>query len=85
MNTQLVLDVTDIDTALTLVVNEHRQAASVLGTFLRTSQYEVDVAITIGNETLHAVQSPAVLLFVEGGLQHDALQVGTGIGLRQVH
>ena len=45
----------------------------------------MNVAITVGDETLHTIQAPAVLLLVEGSLQHHALQVRTGIGLSQVH
>ena len=85
MDTQLVLDVTHVDTTITLVVDEHRQATSVLGALLRASQHEVDVRVAIGDETLHTVQTPAVLLLVEGSLQHHALQVTTSIRLRQVH
>ena len=45
----------------------------------------MDVGVTVRDETLHAVQPPTVILLVEGGLQHDALQVGTGIRFGQVH
>ena len=85
MNTQFMLDVTNINTTLALVVDEHRQATSVLGAFLTACQHEVDVRVTVGDETLHTVQAPAVLLGVIGSLQHHALQVRTGIGLRLVH
>ena len=45
----------------------------------------MDIAVTVGDEALHTIQAPAVLLLVEGGLQHHALQVRTGIRLSQVH
>ena len=45
----------------------------------------MDVAITVGDEALNTVQAPAVLLLVEGSLQHHALQVGTSIRLSQIH
>ena len=85
MDTKLMLDVAHVDATLTLVVAEHRQAAAVLGAFLGTSQHEVDVGVTIGDETLHAIEQIAAILFTIGSLQHDALQVGTGIGLGKVH
>ena len=85
VNTKFVLDVTHIDAALALVVDEHRQATTVLGAFLGTGQDKVDVGVAVGDETLHTIEQIAAIYFTIGGLQHDALQVGTGIRLGEVH
>ena len=45
----------------------------------------MDVRVAIGDEALHAVQSPAVFLLIVGGLEHHTLQVGTCIWLGEVH
>ena len=85
MDAELVLDVAHVDTAVAFVVDEHRQTASVLGALFAAGEDEVDVGIAVGDEALHAVQTPAVLLLVEGGLEHHALQVGACVGLGEVH
>ena len=85
MDTELVLNVAHVDTAVALVVDEHRESTSVLCSFLRTSQHEVNVRVTVGDESLHTVQAPAVFLLVVGRLQHHTLQVGTCIWLSKVH
>ena len=85
VDAELVLDVAHIDAAVALVVDEHGEAAAVLCALLAAGEHKVDVAIAVGDEALHAVEAPAVLLLVEGGLEHDALQVGAGIGLGEVH
>ena len=85
VDAEFMLDVAHIDAALTLVVDEHRQAATVLGAFLGTGQHEVNVGVAVGDETLHAVEQIATILFGISGLQHDALQVGAGIRLGEVH
>ena len=84
MNTELVLDVANGDTTITLVVDEHGKTTTVLGAFLRTCQYQVDVGVAIGDETFHAVETPCAVLIL-CSLQHHALQVGTCIWLGQVH
>ena len=85
MNTELVLDTAYINTAISLIVDEHRESASVASALYGTSQHEVDVRVTISDETLYTVQAPAVLLLVECCLQHYRLQVGTGIWFSEVH
>ena len=85
MDTQLVFDAAHVYTAVTLVVDEHGQAAAVLCSLFRACQHEVQVGIAVRDETLHAVQAPAVVGFIVSGFQHHALQVGTGIGFGQVH
>ena len=85
VDTELVLDVAHVDAALALVIDEHGQAAAVLGAFLAAGQDQVDVRVTVGDETLHTVQQPAALLLGIRRLEHDALQVGTGVRLGEVH
>ena len=53
--------------------------------FFRASQYQVQVGVSVGDETLHTVQAPALVGFIVSSFQHDALQVTTGIGFGQVH
>ena len=45
----------------------------------------MNVAVAVGDESLHTVQTPAVFLRVVGCTQHDRLEVGTGIGFGEVH
>ena len=80
-----MLDVAYIDTTLTLVVNKHGKTATVLGTFFATSQHQVNIRITVSDETLHTIEQPATFFFRISSLQHHTLQVGTGIRLGQVH
>ena len=70
---------------LTVVVDEHRKAAAVMGAFFGAGEHQVDVGVAVGDETLHAVKVPALVFFAVGGLEHHALQVGTGVGFGQVH
>ena len=85
MDTELVLDAAYVHTAVALVVDEHGEAAAVVCTFFGAGQYEVQVGVAVGDEPLHTIQAPALVGFVVGSFQHDALQVGAGIGLGQVH
>ena len=85
MDTELILDAAYVYTAVALVVDEHGEAAAVVCTFFGAGQYEVQVSVAVGDESLHTVQAPALVGFVVGSFQHDALQVGAGIGLGQVH
>ena len=45
----------------------------------------MDVGVAIGDETLHTIEQVAAVLLGVGGFQHHTLQVGTGIGLGEVH
>ena len=85
MDTELVLDVAHVHTTVPLVVDEHRKSAAVTGAFLRAGKHEMYVGVTVGDETLHTVESPAILLLVESGLEHHPLKVGACIRLGEVH
>ena len=85
MDTELVLDAADIHAPVAFVVDEHREATTVARPFFRAGEDEMQVRVAVGDETLHTVQAPAVVRLVVGSFQHDALEVGTGIRLGQVH
>ena len=85
VDTQLVFNTADIYATLTLVIDEHRQATSVFRPFFRTGQNQMKVGVSVGDETFHAVQQPAIFFFVESCFQHHGLQIGAGIRLCQVH
>ena len=51
---------------------------------LRAGKHQVDIRVAIGDESLHTVQTPRAVL-VLCGLEHDALQIATCVGLREVH
>ena len=51
---------------------------------LRAGKHQVDIRVAIGDESLHTVQTPRAVL-VLCGLEHDALQIATSVGLREVH
>ena len=85
MDAELVLDAAHVHATVALVVDEHRKAAAVVGAFFGAGEHQVDVRVTVGDEALHAVQVPALVFFAVGGLEHHALQVGTGIGFSKVH
>ena len=85
VDAELVLDAAHVHAAVALVVNEHGEATTVVGAFFGAGEHQVDVAVAVRDEALHAVQVPALVGFAVGGLEHHALQVGTGIGFGQVH
>ena len=85
VDAELVLDAAHVHATVALVVDEHGKAAAVVGAFFGAGEHQVDVAVAVGDEALHAVQVPALVFFAVGGLEHHALQVGTGIGFGQVH
>ena len=85
MDTHLVFDAADINATVALVVDEHGKTTAVAGAFFGAGEHQVDVAIAVRDEALHTVQVPALVSFAVGGLEHHALQVGTGIGFGQVH
>ena len=73
-----------VHSPVAFIVDEHGQATAVGRAFLAASQHQVDVTVTIGDETLHAIQSPSAVGILRG-LKHHALQVAAGIGLGEVH
>ena len=85
VDAELVLDAAHVHATVALVVDEHGKAAAVMGAFFGAGEHQVDVGVTVGDEALHAVQVPALVSFAVGGLEHHALQIGTGIGFGQVH
>ena len=85
VDAELVLDAAHVHAAVALVVDEHRKAAAVVGAFFGAGEHQVNVGVTVRDEALHAVKVPALVGFAVGGLEHHALQVGTGIGFGQVH
>ena len=56
-----------------------------MSALLRTGEHEVYVRITVCDESLHTVQSPAFVLLVIASLEHYALEVRTSIRLGEVH
>ena len=71
---------TDIDSTLALVINEHRKATAVLCAFLATGKDKVNIGITISDESLDTVQKPA-----GGGDAHRllVLVVAQTVGITQ--
>ena len=43
---------------LTVVVDEHRKAAAVVGAFFGAGEHQVDVAVAVRDEALHALTRP---------------------------
>ena len=85
VNAELVFDAANVHATIALVVDEHRKTAAIVRAFFGAGEHQVDVGVAVRDEALHAVQVPALVFFAVGGLEHDALQVGTGIGFGQVH
>ena len=85
VNTKLVFYAAHINSALTLVVNEHGKTATVARAFLRTCKHKVNVRVAVGNETFHTVEQPAAVLFGISGTEHNALQVASCIRFSKVH
>ena len=79
VDTEFVLDVAHRDAAALLVVDEHREATSVVCALLRAGKHQVDIRVAIGDESLHTVQTPRAVL-VLCGLEHDALQIAASVG-----
>ena len=80
-----MLNMAYVNTAITLVIDKHWKSTTITCALFWTCKDEVDVWIAIGNETLHTIQSPAVLLLVEGSLEHYTLEVRACIRLGEVH
>ena len=85
LDTEFVLDAAHLHAAVALVIDQHRQAAGIGRALLRTGQDERNLAVAVGDEALHTVQQPRLLLFGPRGFQHHGAQVRTGIRLREVH
>ena len=85
MDAKLVLDAAHIHATVALVVYEHAQTASVACACLGAGQHQVDIRVAVSDKALRAVKPPALVLFVVGGLEHHALQVGTCVWLGEVH
>ena len=85
VNTELVFDAANVHATVALVVDEHGKTATVVRAFFGAGEHQVNVGVAVRDEALHAVQVPALVGFAVGGLEHHALQVGTGIGFGQVH
>ena len=81
VNTELVFDTANVHATVTLVVDEHGKAAGVVGAFFGAGEHQVNVAITVRDEALHAVQVPALVFFAVGGLEHHALLCYGGGGV----
>ena len=74
MDTELVLDMTHVDAPVALVVDEHRQTTAIARALLGAGEDEVDIGVTVGDETLHTVQAPGAVSIL-GSLQHDVLEI----------
>ena len=85
VDAELVLDAAHVHATVALVVDEHGKAAAVVGAFFGAGEHQVDVAVAVGDEALHTVQTPAASLLVIGGLEHHTLQVAAGIRFGEVH
>ena len=85
LDTELVLDAAHLHPAVALVVDEHRKTAGVGRTLFGTRQDERNLPVTVRDEALHTVQQPRLTLLRPRGLEHHRTQVGTGIGLREIH
>ena len=55
VDAELVLDAAHVHAAVALVVDEHGKATTVMGAFFGAGEHQVDVAVTVGDEALHAV------------------------------
>ena len=80
-----MFDTAYINTALTFVIDEHRQTTTISGSFFRTGKYQMDICVAVGDETFHTVQQPASVFFAVSCFQHHCLKVGTGIRFGEVH
>ena len=85
MYAEFVLYVAHVHTALTLVVDKHRQSAAVVCALFGTCQHKVYVAVTVCYKALHSVEKPATVFLRVCGFEHHTLQIRTGIRLGEVH
>ena len=58
VDAELVLDAAHVHATVALVVNEHGEAAAVVGAFLGAGEHQVDVGVAVGDEALHALTRP---------------------------
>lgn len=84
LDAHLVLDAAYGHAAVALVVDEHGEAAAVLGAGFGACEHQVDVAVAVGDEALYAVEHPGAVLLLRS-LEHYALQIGAGVGFGEVH
>ena len=80
-----VLDAAHYHSAVGFVEDEVGEASAVVGALFAACKNEVKVGIAIGDETLYAVEAPAFVGLVVGGLETHRLQVAAGIGFGEVH
>ena len=80
-----MLDTAHVNPTTLLVVDEHGQSASVTSTLLTARKHEVDVRVTVGDETLDTVEQPAAILLAVSSFQHHRLEVRTSIRFCKVH
>ena len=62
VNTELVFDAANVHATVTLVVDEHRKAAGVVGAFFGAGEHQVNVGVAVRDEALHAVRIQTVRL-----------------------
>ena len=85
LDTHLVFDTAHLDAAVALVVDQHRQTAGVGRALFGAGQHQRNVAVAVGDETLHAVEQPRLLLLGPRGLEHHSAQIRSGVRLGEVH
>ena len=85
MDTHLVLNAAGVYSAVTLVVDEEREATAVAAALLAAGEDKVHIGIAVGDEALHSVEIPAAIGLVVCCLQAYALQVAACIGFGKVH
>ena len=85
LDAKLVLDAANNNATIVAVVDEHRKTATVFSALFRASKYKRNVCVAVCDETLDAVQAPSAIGFVICSLEHNSLQVATGIWLSEVH
>ena len=58
VDAELVLDAAHVHATVALVVDEHGEAAAVVGAFFGAGEHQVDVAVAVRDEALHALTRP---------------------------
>ena len=85
MDTELVLDSSYGNATPFLVVNKVGKSSCVRSSFLASCKHELDVCVSVGDETLNAVEHPHLLSLIPGSLEHNCLKVRSCIRLGEVH